>query len=951
MKPVKSRKIWLVLAVCILLFGTALTICMLFSEYSSQEALPPADAHVVLNELMASNRAYPDPNGVYADYIELYNPGDITVDLAGYKLSDREDEIGYTFPQGVTLAPGEYLVLWCGAGESRQEYVPFQISRSKEETVYLYNSANVLIDRQTMPVLPANTPWGRDGEGRWQECAHGTPGFENTEQGYQQWIRSVGIRPVDIVISEVQAANRSSLLNSRGQFRDWIELYNRGSQAAVLDGYYLSDDPAEPFGWKIPALTIPPGGYAVIFCAGDGAAAGEADFALSKNGCSLTLYGPVMNLTASLEVPPLKTDYSWQLQEDGVWRETDMVSPGYGNTPAGHEAFLDSRVIPGPLAVWEVMSSNDRFLMQSDGSYHDWAELKNISDTPIDLSDYYLSDNAGDLLFYRLPSKILQPGELVTVILAGDAALTGRGIYAPFGLDYRDSVLYVTHGETGISDYLHICGVPYQGSAGRMDGQSRVFYFSSPTPGKENADGMTAVASSPFVETPAGVYNDVSGVSVVLSGEGQIHYTLDGSLPTESSPVYTQPIVLTQTATVRAASFTPDKLPSLTVTANYIINENHTMPVISISADPDAMFGYSGIYTNYKQDREIPCNLSFFEEDSGFSIDCGIKMHGHTGLMNPKKSFKINFRGVYGANVLNYPVYGEDAPQIYDSLIIRAGQDYPFAIFREELFSSLCQDMSDHVLTQRSRFCIVYINGQYWGIYNLKEAFTELYYAQNRGVSEQSVQIEQAPVFPSADMFQVLRFMRTADMTKQENYDHVCSVVNIDSLIDWMIIQGYSTNGDIQQNLRYIRSTENGNRFEMALYDLDWAFYYHLAFTDILSNDRQMNWQHLSLTRNIIKNPDFRQKFLERLSYHMEHTLSNDYVLGRIDELYSLLEPEVAREKARWGGSKWSWEHVYVANLRAFITKHDHLGDIVRRLQRYIGLTQKEIDQYFWRWV
>lgn len=135
----------------------------------------------------------------------------------------------------------------------------------------------------------------------------------------------------------------------------------------------------------------------------------------------------------------------------------------------------------------------------------------------------------------------------------------------------------------------------------------------------------------------------------------------------------------------------------------------------------------------------------------------------------------------------------------------------------------------------------------------------------------------------------------------------------------------------------------------MAFYDLDWAFYYHLPFTDVLSNDRE-NWQHLLITRRLIKNPTFRQQFLERLSYHMENTLSNENVLATIDYYEQLLEPEVARERARWGGTVSGW-HSEVNWLRRFITDWDHMKDMVNRLVRYIGLTQQEIDTYFGRWV
>jgi hypothetical protein len=212
------------------------------------------------------------------------------------------------------------------------------------------------------------------------------------------------------------------------------------------------------------------------------------------------------------------------------------------------------------------------------------------------------------------------------------------------------------------------------------------------------------------------------------------------------------------------------------------------------------------------------------------------------------------------------------------------------------------------------------------------------------------VEVVQAPVYPRTDIFQFMNYLGTHDVTDPEVYEYCCTVFNMESLIDWIIIQGYSTNGDVQQNLRYFRSTETGNTYEMAFYDLDWAFYYHLPFTDVLSNDREMNWQHLRITMKLIKNPTFRQRFLERLSYHLENTLSTENVLARIDYYEQLLAPEVARERAKWGGTYQGWLN-QVNKMRRFITETDHIADIVNRLVRYIGLTPREIDKYFGRWV
>jgi hypothetical protein len=253
--------------------------------------------------------------------------------------------------------------------------------------------------------------------------------------------------------------------------------------------------------------------------------------------------------------------------------------------------------------------------------------------------------------------------------------------------------------------------------------------------------------------------------------------------------------------------------------------------------------------------------------------------------------------------------------------------------------------MSDHVLVQKTRYCIVYVNGEYYGIYAMKEAYNETYYAQNKGVSEESVTIVQPPVSYRSEFYSLLSFAASKDMTDPANYEYLCQKIDMDSLIDWMIIQGYSANGDVEQNLRYFRSTENGNRWQYAMYDLDWAFYERVPFSNMFSDSV---WQYKMLTRNIIKNPTFRQRFLERCQEVLETTLSTENVLKRIDELESILDPEVKRDRARWGYNYNGWKG-FVQSLRNFITKQNYMSIIKTRLQNYLSMTNEEVAQYFGR--
>ena len=1091
----ENKKLRAAFAVCAALFVVALVVITVLSRYNKAESAGDIQGRVVLSEILASNRTYPNADGRLLDFIELRNLTDGPVDISGYKLSDDGVSIGYIFPEGSVIPAGGYVLCWCDPDSGDEAYADFGISRKGGDTVVLFNSANVVIDEIAVPHMDANIPlvrrndgsWGTaefaspgyenspagyaawlhamggddtrvviseiqsantctmlDGSGsysdwvellnagestvtlrgawlsddaanrtRWAvpeltlapgerrvircvgkgartgeadfalsksgctviltgaygnilsqvECpalaadhawvlqedgsyadvSQATPGFENTGAGAVQYLRAMGADLQGLIISEIQTRNRSGVLNAAGALCDWAELWNTGDAVAVLDGAYLSDEPENRAKWRIPQLTLAPGERAVICFSGAGAAQGEADFSLAAAGCTLSLTGPAGNVLYTVDCPRIGADRVWALQSDGSYKESDIPTPGYENSNAGRAEFLAAQLPAGKLVISEVMPSNDRYLRQSDGNYYDWLELYNASDEVLALSEYSLSTDADIPDMFPLPEKTLAPGERVLVICSDNTALRGY-IQAPFTLSRAEDFLYLTGPDGRFSDYLRIYDVPYQASVGRAGDCGAPAYFATPTPNQKNPEGLAGVSAAPELLTEGGVFDGIKSLRVEFAAGAEIHYTLDGSEPTARSPLYSGPIELDRTTVVRAAAFETGKFRSRIVTASYIINENHTLPVMSIAAEPTTLFGSGGIYSTSRSDVEVPCSFELYEEAGSFAIDCGLELYGHTVLKNPKKNLKVNFRGRYGSDVLSYPVYGEDGPQIYDALCLRAGQDAPFSIIRDELFVSLVRQMGDNVLVQRDKYCVLYINGEYFGIFCLKEAFNKAYYAQNHHVSEESVTVLQAPVAMNTEVFELLRFCHRNDMSVQENYAYIADRVDLDSLIDWMIIEGYCSNGDVQQNLRYFKSSEDGDRWQLAFYDLDWAFYYHLPFLNILSPEKSL--QHMGFSRELMHNADFRARFLERLGQVLETTLSEENVLATIDGYAALLDPEVPRERARWDGSYAGWVQ-NIERLRSFITEVDYTKNIIDNLRSYIGLTAAETELYF----
>lgn len=744
-------------------------------------------------------------------------------------------------------------------------------------------------------------------------------------------------------ISELMIKNRATLLSPDGRFSDWVELENVSGEAVPLEGWQLSDGGK---GWELPPLTLEPGERLLVFCDKNGQDELCADFSLSA-GEQLSLVAPSGETADSVLCADIKGDHVMVRAEDGSFQDSRWASPGEADTPQGCAAFAAGRQTRSPIVINEAAvssGSSPRFGQEPC----DWVELRNVSDAPQELSDYWLSDELDELMQWQLPQRSLEPGECVLVFCTGDEPDSADSSYhAPFSLNAQDERLYLSRADGSIADYVYLHDIPIDGSMGRLDDEDGFFYFERSSPGEVNQNGRRLVSNPPETLTPDGCFEGVGSMTVELSARGDIYYTTDGAAPTTDSALYTGPIELSGTCVIRAISVEEGALPSRISTYSYIINEGHSLPVLSLAVDDPAAF--RTMYNNSRKGLDLSANIALYDGESSFNQGCAVSMKGWTSLNLPKKSLGVSFKGVYGGK-LRCDVFQNGITE-YSSLSVRAGQDYPFSIFRNELLQRLCSESSDAALTQESKYCVLYINGEYRGIYCLKEDFSKQYYASHAGVSPESVTAIRTPVPLSSDFYrEVLDLCWKNDMSVDENYRQLCQRVDVESLIDWFILEGYSANTDVQGNVRVFRSTENGGKWSFAFYDLDWGFCYSGSDFSVLLLDGVGNAgnQMPTLVRAMLRNSDFRARVLERFAELNKTVLSNDHVLALIDEYQILLEPEAARDRERWDLGIDSW-YSHVDGLRSFITDNNWEVHNIDQLCRFLDVTPEEREAYFGR--
>ena len=752
-----------------------------------------------------------------------------------------------------------------------------------------------------------------------------------------------------VLINEVMGKNKATLRSADGAFYDWVELKNISDHTVSLEGWRLSDKGMRD-GFTFPDVSIPSEGYLLVFASGTEKTAGEelhAGFSLSA-GETLTLSTAAQNLSSQFVCPDSKADISFVLTEKDSYSECRYPTPGLDNTVGSYISLQKNSSSAGPLVISEVSTSNRTLLYSRErDEYPDWIELRNISSAPVELSHYYLSDRSDELKQFRLPNGTLAPGAMILILGFEQAATSysSNTIVSSFRLDGENDRLYISDG-TVLSDYASIKDIPYGGSFGRVPGENGFFYFTVPTPGAENGNGVRYVCAKPETDIPDGLYDGVDSLTISLSGKGNIYYTTDGSLPSHESAQYSGPITIESTCVIRAICSDGSGLDSRPLTASYFLNEGHTLPVLSVVAD-DAK-ELERIYRQGIKGLELSGAIEYFEKDSSFSIDCGVKMAGRASLGRPKKNLSFRFRGAYGESRLDYDLF-DGGISSFSALTLRSGHDSDKGVIRNEISEDLCLASTDIVAAQRSKWVVMYMNGQYCGVYALKDKINRQFIADLEGIPKETVEIEEDPTILSTEFYKtVIFYCVNNDMTDPANYEHLCSLLDIESFIDWIIVEQYTGNFDILYgNTSFYRSPElDGNRWKAIFFDLDAAFRYdYYNFRNFFNIDFALNY-YAQMLQKLLANEAFRDRYVTRVAEMIKGPLSNEAVVQRMEDMYSLIDEEMKRDCVRWEISYPNYLKCR-NDLINMITSSDYEKHSMETVTQWTFLTDEERIAYF----
>lgn len=946
--------------------------------------------NVYISEIMADNtKTLADENGDYCDWIELYNPTSQPISLAGYVIADNSSN-KFTFPE-ITMSAGQCLVLFANGVEkvdtaNKVIHVPLSVG-AKGENLYLYDAGGKLICRISAPGIEADKSFGV-GEGeRLAIFDVPTPGKPNFAQGSSQTVNatvnsdnSVEVTQSGIYINEYSPNSTQTLMDDEGEFVAWVEIYNSTDKEINLGGCSLTDDSLDKGKWIFPDYKIAPGAYGVVYLSGkdkaySGGIAVHASFKLNGKEELLYLYSKTGHLLDRCQVYELFANLSCGRIAEKPDTFAFFARPTPGRKNAGkYFDSIDSAKYTGnrEIAITEVAAVNTTNA-HSDGEYYDFIEIYNSSPVNVNLANYKLSDSKKAESFKQLPKISLAPGEYA-VIYCGDEDYVDSysgDIYVSFGLNRYGETVYLLDKYNVVVDALKYGRMQNGYSSGRdIGGNGDVGYYTSLTPGEAN--GANALKSSlPNPEfSQKSTYLKKGSQIEITAPFGEIHYTVDGSTPTKSSPIYTGPITISRTGVVRARNFAEGYMPSDTVCATYLTDRVHDLPVVFLTTDEANLYDYStGIWAmgagasaefpyegaNFWQNWERPVNFEYMTEDgiSQVDFDAGISVFGQYSRANDQKSVEIKLKDKYGPTKVCYPFFGDDAVNVFSSFVLRnGGQDYNIAHIRDAFAAMVIKDQMDiDIMDYQPVVC--YVNGVYHGIYDMREKIDEDYLANNHGADADNVDLIKANSDVKSGSFDnysaLLDYVSTHDLSVDAYYQKACEYVDIDELINYWLCESFFTNTDTG-NIKFWRENKEGAKWRWIFFDVDWCLFGSTYDYNIIDNYLDVEGhgvgQSFSTTLyvNLYKNPAFRTRMLEIFSEHLKTTFQTERMLKILDELIAEIEKEMPYYLERWDiGSVDSWKS-NVEYLKQIISEKRKIfpGQMVEGLK----MTDAEVQKY-----
>ena len=590
------------------------------------------------------------------------------------------------------------------------------------------------------------------------------------------------------------------------------------------------------------------------------------------------------------------------------------------------------------VTINEVLASNGSINTDPDyGTNADWIELYNAGQTDVNLGGWSVTDNLGK------PQKHILPDG--TTIKAGGYLLIwcddiSSGLHAGFKLSADGEEVGLFDADGKMVDSMTF-GPQYGDiSFGRsMDNAGMTVFFMTPTPGAANTTpGYTGRSNQPVILTQGGAYAGSVTVTVTNDQGGVVYYTTDGSEPTKASSVYSAPLTFTQTTVLRARILEDGKMPGLTKTMTYFLNnefQGHSLPIVSLATDSDNFWDSEhGIYgwtnaNNEKADFEIPVNIELYENNgsdrAAFNEAAGVKINGLYAWQLPQKMLGVYFKKKYGESKLSYQLFHDDARTEFDDFALRAsGNDWNYTMFRDGLLQQACRRGGLNLALQAFRPSAVYLNGEFLGIHNIREKVNEEYIETRYGLEAGTFDMIEGDQNVEAGDWEEWNHYKELwqkDLSVQANYDALAAIMDVENYTDFMVAQIWSHNTSVNHNPMAWKP-KGGGVWSWIFTDGDRGFNsYADDYTDWYAGKANMPFG------SMLKNDGYRRYFCKRAADLLFTAFNPEEIQRQVTEHAQDIEPLMEQQVQRWLGTSSSYSGNALTSTRQWRSRISYLRD------------------------
>ena len=861
---------------------------------------------LIINEVMSNNKnTIQDKNGNYSDYIEIYNGYDYDIDLTGYYLSDDNYETKKWQFKDVTIKSNSYLVVYAsGLNQSIDDEIHTNFKLDKNgEVVTLSNPKAKAISKIYFGDTFDDTSYGYNGKD-YVYYYVGTPNEVNSGE-YVNNLNNVSKNQYDIKITKYMVDTQKQIKSKDGNFYGIIELYNNEDYDINLNGYHLTDDLTKKTKYTFKDIII-------------------------KAKSSLLIYTSNKNIYENEEVHTnfiLNSDDHNLLLTDKFKNEIDRV-------------IIKSDNIVKDIRINEVSSVGTEAI-----------ELKNMTDKDINLKEYSISDKSGAKAI--LPNIILKANSYIVLYGSDNYSYSNGKVYLGFNINNSTEEIYLYKNDLLIDSFY--VGRMINGVSSGINNDNEKVYYKTLTFGKENSKAYyKGYAEEPKFSINGGYVSKGTKVVLSTSGNEKIYYTLDGSFPNKNSKEYKDAIIINGTTVIKAISYKEDSIESEIISRTFIVGRNHDVAVVSISTNDSNLFGSSGILTYYKQTTTRKISFEFYESDGslGVSFIGDTKLSGMDSREQPQKSMAIYLRKEYGLQEVTYPFFEDNDTTTYSSILLRnAGEDpkrirIMDAVLTRTLKGQMDIDMQDY------RPVVVYINGKYYGLYNLRDKLNGDYIESKYGIDKDDIDLIKyhTPTKGNADDYNnLINYVRNNDPANSKVYEYLKTQIDMQALCNYWVVQSYYGNTDLG-NIRYWKENNTG-KWRYMIYDLDWSMWnsnLNVSFPvrDVHIPAATYSAPSIVIARRLYRNSEFRDLYLKTFAYHLKNTFTPSRMNSIVDELANEIKNEMPYHINRWGypSSISTWNN-NLTNFKSMINARYYA--VLNRLQSDFALSNYEYQHYF----